>query len=215
MNYRYEECRIGRGDELSGKDYILYRFFEILPGFLSWGTLVLAIGASWLYPVQAAIFIIAFDVFWLLKTVYLSLHLKENWRRIKTHLHTDWTRKLEKRSYKHLYHMIMLPFYKEDQPIVEKTLQSLLDCKYDSKKMIVVLAAEERAGADPLKIAAAMKKKYGKRFGHFVITVHPDGIVGELAGKGSNISYAAEEARKKVLDKHKISYDNVLVSAFD
>jgi len=47
------------------------------------------------------------------------------------------------------------------------------------------------------------------------VTVHPDGIVGEMAGKGSNISYAAEEARKLVLDKKKISYDDVLVSAFD
>lgn len=215
MDYRYEDYRIGRGDELTGRDYILYRFYEILPGFLSWLTIILAFVCSWIYPMQTAIFIMAFDVFWLLKTVYLSLHLKVNWRRIKEHMDTDWTEKLKSLNHDHIYHMIMLPFYKEDESIVEKTLLSLLQCRYNSKKLIVVLAAEERAGAEPLKTAACMKEKYGNKFGHFVITVHPDGIEGELAGKGSNIAYAAEEARKQVLDKHKISYKDVLVSAFD
>ncbi len=215
MTYRYEDYRIGKGSELSGGDYIRYRFWEILPGFVSWLTIILAVVCSWLYPVYAAIFIIAFDVFWLLKTAYLSLHLKTNWKRIKEHLNTDWAQKLEPLKYNHIYHMIMLPFYKEDQSIVEKTLLSLLESRYDSKRFIVVLAAEERAGSEPLEIAAAMKKKYGKKFGHLVVTVHPDGIEGELAGKGSNISYAADEARKQVLDKDKIKYENVLVSAFD
>jgi cellulose synthase/poly-beta-1,6-N-acetylglucosamine synthase-like glycosyltransferase len=150
-----------------------------------------------------------------LKTVYLSLHLKANWKRIKKHISTDWAEKLKSLKHDHIYHMIMLPFYKEDKSLVEKTLVTLLQCKYDSKKLIVVLAAEERAGAEPLDIAASMKREYGEKFGHFIVTVHPDEIPGELAGKGSNIAYAAESARKEILDKYKIDYKNVLVSAFD
>jgi hypothetical protein len=215
MEYRYEDCRIGKGDELTGKDHMTYRFYEILPGFLSWFTIVAAVVFSWKYPMQTAIFIIAFDVFWLLKTVYLSLHLRTNWKRIKQHIATDWSEKLLSIDHDHIYHMIMLPFYKEDEALVEKTLVTLLKCKYDSKKMIVVLAAEDRAGEEPRAIAASMKSKYGNRFGHFLVTVHPDGIVGELAGKGSNIAYAAENARKEILDRYQIDYRNVLVSAFD
>jgi hypothetical protein len=37
-------------------------------------------------------------------------------------------------------------------------------------------------------------------FGHVLITTHPADIVGELAGKGSNATWAAEEVRTKVLD---------------
>ncbi len=213
--YNYFKYRIGRGDELSGVDYLHYRFWEILPGFLSWLTIILAFVLSYFVPLYTAIFIIAFDVFWLLKTAYLSLHLKENWKRIKEHMNTDWTAKLVHFKYDHIYHMIMLPFYKEDEKLVEKTIITLKKCDYNTKRMIVVLAAEERAGSEPLEIAAKMKKKYGKVFGDFVVTVHPDGIEGELAGKGSNISYAAEEARKLVLDKKNIPYTDVLVSAFD
>jgi len=215
MAYRYEDYRIGRGDELSGREYIHYRFWEILPGAVSWLTIILAVACSWIFPMEAAIFIIAFDVYWLLKTAYLSLHLKVNWKRIKEHLGTDWAAELAPMEHGHIYHMIMLPFYKEDESIVEKTLFSLFESRYDSRKFIIVLAAEERAGEDPLRIAAAMKRRFGRRFGHFIVTVHPDGIAGELAGKGSNISYAAEQARIKVLDKKKIDYRHVLVSAFD
>ena len=215
MECSYENCRIGKGDELRGRDYVLYRVYEILPGFLSWFTIFAAIACSWVFPMQTAIFIIAFDVFWLLKTVYLSLHLRTNWKRIKKHIGTDWAEKLEKLEHDHIYHMIMLPFYKEHTSIVEKTLATLLQCKYDSKKMIVVLAAEERAGKESQDIAHAMKEKYGGTFGHFVVTVHPGDIPGELAGKGSNIAYAAESARKEVLDTYQIDYKNVLVSAFD
>ena len=41
--YIYENYRIGKGTEVSGKDYLLYRFYEILPGFLSWLTIILAV----------------------------------------------------------------------------------------------------------------------------------------------------------------------------
>jgi cellulose synthase/poly-beta-1,6-N-acetylglucosamine synthase-like glycosyltransferase len=215
MEYRYEDCRIGKGDELKGRDYILYRICEIMPGFVSWATILLALICSWIYPMQTAVFIIAFDVFWLLKTVYLSIHLRANWKKIKNNINTDWSGKLKNIKHNHIYHMIMLPFYKEDEFIIEKTLMTLLESKYDAKKMIIVLAAEERAGAEPLKIAALMKKKYESMFGYFIVTIHPDGIAGELAGKGSNIAYAAETARTQILDKYNIPYNDVLVSAFD
>ena len=215
MEYRYEDCRIGRADELVGREYRIYRIFEIMPGFLSWATILLAVVSSWIFPMQTAVFIIAFDLFWLLKTVYLSLHLKANWRRIRRNIHTDWSEKLASLDYDHIHHMIMLPFYKEDEKLIAKTLDTLLQCRYDSSKMIVVLGAEERAGEEARNIAESMKNRYENSFGYFMVTVHPDGIAGELAGKGSNIAYAAEVARTQILDKNNIDYGNVLVSAFD
>ncbi len=213
--YRYEDWRIGKADELSGRDYVSYRFYEILPGFLSWFTIIFAIICSWAYPMQTSVFIIAFDVYWLLKTLYLSLHLKANWKRITAHLAIDWSEKLSLLEHDHIYHMIMLPFYREDAALIEKTLQTLLHSKYETKKMIIVLAAEKRAGAESIRTASLMKEKYADGFGHFLVTIHPDNIPGELAGKGSNTAYAAECARTEILDARSIDYSNVLVSAFD
>jgi hypothetical protein len=206
---------VGNATHLTGKDRVLYRLFEILPGALSWGTLIIIVVLSFYKPVWAAFFVIVFDLYWLLKTVHLSLHHRHNWKRLMHNIKVDWEQQLEGLSYGHLYHMIILPFYKEGRDVVEESIQSLLKTKYDKKKIIVVLAAEARAGEEPWKLAETMKRLYEDQFGHFVITRHPADVPGEMAGKGSNISYAAEQARLVVLDPQHIPYEDVLVSAFD
>lgn len=216
MDYRDTPYfRVGRADDLVGKDRILYRILEIIPGFLAWGTILGTIIASFLVPVWAAYFIIAFDLYWLLKNAYLSIHLRHNWKRIKHNLAIDWEKQLSSMKYDHITHMVILPYYTENLAVVDQSIRALTEVRYDLSKMAVVLASEESAGKDAHDIAQEMKEKYGNKFGHFLVTIHPKGVSGEMAGKGSNISYAAEEARKFILDKNNISYESVLVSAFD
>ena len=207
--------KIGRASELKGKDRLIYRLFEILPGFLSWGTIILLIFLSWIAPIWAAVFIIVFDVYWLIKTAYLSFHLRINWKKLKQHMALDWRVRLENMKWQHVWQMPLLPFYKEDFGTIEKTILSLLNSRWSSKKMIVVLGIEERAGKEANEVADKIYQKYKDRFGYFLITTHPKDVPGEMAGKGSNIAFMAEEARVKILDKNDISYENVLVSAFD
>ncbi|MDP6704271.1 MAG: hypothetical protein QF775_02170, partial [archaeon] len=72
---------VARADDLAlRQDRLLYRAFEIFPGLLAWGTIVLAVIGSWLFPVQTALFVIAFVIFWLVRTVYLSFHLRAGYR---------------------------------------------------------------------------------------------------------------------------------------
>jgi len=215
MNELHQPPHIGRATELSGKDRILYRFFEMVPGILSWGTIIAAIVFSKFLPVWMAFFIIAFDFYWLLKTIYLSIHLRQNWKRMRHNIALDWRGMLEHIKYEHIVHLVILPFYKESFEVIEKTIQGLLDAEYDCGKFIIVLATEERAGESAQDIAEMIKEKYAKEFGHFLITTHPTDVPGELAGKGSNISYAAKEARTQILDVQTIPYKNVIVSAFD
>lgn len=205
----------GHAFHLQGKDRKLFRLLEILPGALSWGTILIIVIFSIFKPVWAAFFIIAFDLYWLLKTVHLSYHHRHNWKRLLHNIKVDWKEQLEGLSYDHIYHMVILPFYKEGREVVEGGIEALLKTKYDKKKIIVVLAAEERAGEGPWNLAQEMKEKYGDVFAHFLITRHPADTVGEMAGKGSNISYAAEQSRIEILDKFNIPYEDVLVSAFD
>ena len=55
-----------------------------------------------------------------------------------------------------------------------------------------------------IKITEKIKKEYGHHFGYFFTSSHPANVPGEMPGKGSNISYAAEQARIEVLDKNNI-----------
>ena len=207
--------KVGRASDLSGSDRILYRFFEILPGFLSWLTILGTIFLSMYVPVVAAYFIIAFDLYWLLKTAYLSVHLRHNWKRIKYNLSIDWQDMLYKMKYEHIIHLIILPYYKESLSVVRQSVKAILDNKYDMKKIALVLASEERAGEEARDVAKTIEGEFGNRFGHFLVTEHPKDLAGEMPGKGSNISYAAEEARKIILQKNNIPYEHVIVSAFD
>ena len=206
---------IGRASELTGKDRVIYRIFEILPGFLSWGTLLGIVALSAFLPVYAALFIIIFDVYWVFKTMYLSAHLRQNWKRMKHNIAVDWEERLSNLKYDNIMHLVVLPFYDEGKETIEGSLQSLINTKGDKKKMAIVLATEERAGEEAFSIARELRDTYASHFGHFLITVHPKDISGEMAGKGSNISYATELAGREILDKHHIAHKNVIVSAFD
>ena len=212
---RRADFHVGRATELTGRDYYLYRFLEILPGTLSWVTLIGVLALSNFAPFIAAYFIIGFAIYWVLKTAFLSYHLRHNWKRLRHHLKLDWKAQIERFSYEHLYHVVILPFYNEDKSIVAATLQSIADTRYDKKSIIIVLATEERAGASAQQIASRMKEKWGSVFASFLITTHPSDTAGEVAGKGSNAAYAAEQVRTQVLDPHGIRYNHTLVSIFD
>src|SRR3989304_9149812 len=76
----------------------LYRFFEFVPASLAWSTLILVVVASRYIPTAAAIFIILFDIYWLLKTIYLSLQLRYSFIKMRRYLKIDWVRRLEELS---------------------------------------------------------------------------------------------------------------------
>ncbi len=206
---------VAHARDLLGWNRFIYRLLEILPGFLTWGTFAAVILLSFLKPVWAAIFIIIFDLYWLLKTANLSFYHYYNWRRMKHNIKTNWQKLLQKLKYENIYHLILLPFYKEGEEVLTNTLDALVNCDYDKKKMLIVLASEERAGESAQILSKKLKDKYGEVFEEFIITVHPAGIKGEIMGKGPNITYAAEQARRRILNKRQIPYENILVSAFD
>jgi cellulose synthase/poly-beta-1,6-N-acetylglucosamine synthase-like glycosyltransferase len=212
---RRPDFKVARASDLSGKDRRLFRFLEIVPGLLAWLTIIGIILASIYAPFFAAYFIIAFSIFWVLKTIFLSFHVRHNWKRLKHHMELDWERLIQRFSYDQYYHLVVFPFYKEPREVLEGTLQGLADSKYDAQKLIVVLAAEERAGEDAKALAREMEQKFADKFGHFLVTIHPDDTLGEIAGKGSNTHFALHEVRNKIIDPNQIPYKNIITSIFD
>jgi len=221
--------KIGNANDLEGKDRIIFRALEILPGFLAWLTLLGVVLLSWLAPVGIAFFIIAFDLYWFLKTVYLSLHLRASFKVMREHLKINWLEKVQRINptptlplarggrgggWQDIYHLIILPFYKEPLEVIDETLKSLLAANYPNDKFIVVLTAEERAGEEARETGQRIKEKYKDKFFSFLLTAHPQDILGELAGKGSNETWAGRKA-KELIDSLKIPYENIIVSVFD
>jgi hypothetical protein len=206
-------------------DYRLYRAFEILPGFLMWLTLLGTLILSYVAPIAASIFIIAFDVYWLLKTVFLSVHLRASFSQMQKNLETDWEAKLDElnsfpselnvSSWHDIRHLVIIPFYQEPYDVIRGGLSAIAKSRYPNDKIFIVLACEERAGASARELADQADGEFGEEFGGFLITTHPANTPGETPGKGSNESFAAREAVKHLIDQQNIKHEHVLVSSFD
>jgi cellulose synthase/poly-beta-1,6-N-acetylglucosamine synthase-like glycosyltransferase len=207
---------ISKASDLKNKgERFLYRLFEILPGFLSWSTLFLAILLSYFLPVLVAIFIILFDIYWLLRVAYFSFHQIASYFEMRKNLNEDWLAKAKKiEGFDQIYHLIVLPFYKEGEEIVEGSLSALLNCQYPKEKMIVVLAVEERAGEKAKEIAKKMKRKFENKFFRTVVTFHPKNLPDEIPGKGSNVNFAVKKVEEEI-ESLGIKKENVIFSVFD
>ena len=208
---------MGQADDLlDKKDRYLYRFFEILPGFLGCVTLFLAVGFSFIKPAWMAIFIILFDLYWTLKVAYLAFNQVVSFRKMQKNIKTNWREKLRQTGlpWQGIYHLIFLPFVKEGWEIVSEALESLKNADYPLDKIIVVLAPEGRAGQHGQKIAQLAKEHYGAVFGHFLVSQHPANLPNEVIGKGSNVAFASLKA-KEFLKEQGIALDKVIISSFD
>ncbi|HXV26952.1 MAG TPA: glycosyltransferase family 2 protein [Candidatus Paceibacterota bacterium] len=202
----------------------LYRLLEMLPGILAWATLLGVVVFAFAAPAAAAVFIIAFDVYWLIKTIYLSVHMNASFRKMRANQRRPWSAELLGLRAAapelggigagELHHLVILPFYREPHRIVRESVLALLGADWPKERMIVVLAAEARAGAEALKTAQDIRAEFGDRFLKFLVTVHPSDIPGELAGKGSNERWAGKHATAAV-DGLGIPHERVIVSVFD
>ena len=217
--------KIGKAADLTGRDYKIYRALEALPAVLSWATLLILIALSYFKPVWVAYFIVAFDVYWLLLVAYLGIHLVVSYRKLKQNMKNNWKEKCEgldlsKASLKldsldELVHLIVFPTYNEGLDVIRPSFQAVIDDGYPTKNMIMVLALEERGGPEAQAGAKIIEQEFGKYFQKFLITIHPDGIEGEIKGKGANQAWAAREGKEKIIDKEGIDYDKIIVSVFD
>ena len=198
------------------KDYYKYRFLEIIPGFLTWATFIFAIAISITNPLWGIYVIIAFDVYWILRILYLAIFLTISWFKYRQAIKIDWWKYL-KDNYDHwsnYYHLIFLPTAGEPFEVVDKTFANLASSKYDHRKMIVILGGEEGLQKHFRPIAQAIKEKYQGKFYKIIITIHPKDLPGELRGKGANLFHMGHEV-KKYIDENKFDYKKLIVSAFD
>jgi hypothetical protein len=199
------------------KERIIFRAFEVLPGFLSWATLFLAIFLSWKAPVLVSVFIIFFVIFWFLRTIYYSFHLQAGYRKMEEAEKIDWLKKLNQlnENWQKIYHLIIFPMYKEPLEIVRDSFRALLESDYPKEKMIVVLACEERAHQDIEETVKKIQEEFGDKFFKFLITWHPANLPGEIAGKASNETWAAKKSKELIIEPLKIPYQNIIFSSFD
>lgn len=144
---------------------------------------------------------------------------------MKVNERIDWLEKLDKlppanyklqvNSWKDIYHLVILPIYKEPFVLLQDTLLNLKLTNYPKDKVIIVLSAEERARDHLEPIVKQAQEEFGNEFFKFLVTWHPADLPGEIPGHGSNDAWGAKEAKRLIIDPLGIRYENIIVSSFD
>lgn len=220
-----------------------YRFFEILPGALSWTILLLPFILSLISVTAAAFFILAFILIFFTRAMAVTIRALAGYRMMKTHMKLNWSQlveeiedgvtaralrpawhhdnlqRLQEQGYavkpSELLHAVIVAVHREGREIVEPTIKSIIESDYDVKgKVLFIYAYEERGGPEVEKQAKSLTAKYAKYFNHVMCIKHPAGIPGEIKGKGSNITYAGRMLQEYV-QKQGIDPNKVVVTTLD
>lgn len=221
-----------------------YRFFEILPGALSWSMLALPFLLSWIDVRLAASFILVYLLINFVRSIAGVVRSLQGYYVVKEHQRLPWRQMLSELASRNIHpnakrpkwhhqiietrlekkplfmqpeevlHAVFVAVYKESSEVVEPTIEALLTSDYPAKQVILVIAYEERAGEPAAELAAELIKKYGTHFYSAMAICHPRNIEGEVVGKGGNITYAAKRLRT-YLDEQGIAYERVMVTTLD
>lgn len=196
--------------------YQRYRFFEVLPGLIIWGTFFLSLVLSFWKPLFMIYAIIVFDIYWVFRVVYFSFYLLISWRRFRAATRVEWFFRLTTTfvGWKKYINVVFLPVYNEEWEVVRSTFNALKASTYPSSHMYVVISGEARKQEHWDSLQLLIKEHYTGSFADIIFCTHPTGRSGEIPGKGSNIHYAEEEFLPYV-DKKGWKYEDVIISVFD
>ena len=210
-----------------------YRFFEILPGALSWTVLFLPLILSLVNVTVAAAFIFLYILIYLTRAFAISIRALQGYHRMREHQKLDWQQLVSevetghvdtavhiRRPKWHAYnleqlrarggatikpsdvlHAVIIATYKESREVLEPTIKSLIASDFDMKKVILILAHEERGGEEVSARARALMSEYRAHFYDALAIEHPRNIPNELIGKGGNVTYAGRELAKYVAER--------------
>lgn len=196
-------------------DRAKYRWLEALPGIFVWGTFLIAAIISLVAPLWAIVFALLFDVYWIIRVLYVMSYLIIAYRKYRREVAVDWFGRVQQLAgWEDIVHLIVIPTFREPEEVLDETFASLLKVAYPHQKFIIVLATEGRDAENIRPIAARLRDKYISKFRAFIVTEHPADISGEVAGKGANIAWAGQQV-KNYIDQQGVPYDRIIVSTFD
>lgn len=193
------------------------RALEILPGFISWSLILFPFWGSLIIPDIVAYYIIAFAIYWLYKSLLLSVLAIASHLKIKAASKFDWVADIKKdfpKKWNKIHHVLIIPTYKEPISTLVRTLEALKNQNYPVKNLHVMLSFEEREGEKAKIKSKELHKKFKNVFGNLWTTYHPD-IVGEVKGKSSNTCWGAKQAKKHLIDEQGFDLDLVTITSED
>jgi len=192
------------------------RFFEILPGAVSWNLILFPYWGMFLIPEVVAYFILIFNVYWFYQAFGIAFTAILSHLRIQAASVYDWMGDVKKfPDWKRVRHVVIIPTVRESESVLDKPLGSLSKQTLPCDQLVVIVAQEEKASEEHRKkIKRWVIKKYGEALPNLFFNVHKL-APGEAVGKASNERSAAIWVKKNLIDKGKLDMDYTVVTSCD
>lgn len=72
------------------QEHAVQRIFEVIPGALTWATLIGMVVFSFFAPLWVAVFIILFDLYWIHRTIFIVTYSVAAYRKLRWGVYVDW-----------------------------------------------------------------------------------------------------------------------------
>lgn len=179
------------------------RLLEIIPGLVSWNLILFLVWGGYFFPIVTAYFILAFDVFWVYKGLMMTVSALVSHFRIQASQLVDWMIEVKDfGDWQKVRHIVLIMVANEPLKTYQKTLEELSHQTFPLKQIAVVMATEQRFPQGQVE-SEKLQASLGKKFGGFIVSVHPSDITGEIKGKSSNEAWAAKQAKQILIDEGK------------
>lgn len=235
-----------------GKRTPKYRFFEILPGLISYGAIILLFVLSLIDPVLGSIYLFIIIASTLVKAISVAYRTVQGYEVIKHAERVDWRARLEdlehphevyerlrddnSKSYhfnahlenlkliaampseypnpKETLHVVIVTAYNEGIDVLRPSIEAVKNSTFPNDRIILALAYEERGGEEMEKTAQKLHQDFKGVFKDFLLVKHPDGVAGEVIGKGPNLTNAGYFVAE-YFEKHHLNKENTIVTSLD
>ncbi|HPN96579.1 MAG TPA: hypothetical protein PLK35_02320, partial [Candidatus Moranbacteria bacterium] len=127
------------------------RILEVIPGILTWATILGMFILSFLVPIWVAVFIIAFDIYWIYRTIFIAYYSVVGYRKLRKGKGIDWWERCQNISDPEKYEALL----------AEKIIQMKRSLKVREKmtrKEIKILKKEIKDREEYLKEVKKLKK---------------------------------------------------------
>lgn len=220
-----------------------YRFFEILPGALSYSLLAMPFVLSLISAKVAAFCVLLYMLIYVTRGIgvaargvqafrVLRQYQKYRWdvllnelltgrmahRKKQPSWHIKTVNRLKEQPSElmpdNIIHAVIIATYNESREVLEPTIQSVLASNFNMGQVILMIAYEARGGERTETQAQELVGQYKDQFMDAMAVRHPADIEGEVIGKGGNVTYAGRKL-EKYLEKKGIAPERVIVTTLD
>lgn len=114
-----------------------------------------------------------------------------------------------------VFHGVIMVAYNEGLETLVPSVEAVRDNTFPNERIIFVLGYEERGGEEMKRTTQQLAKQFAGVFREFILVKHPDGVEGEIVGKGPNLTYAGKRLAEYVAEQSDILAENVMVTSLD